>query len=142
GGGNILSYRLLAQHLGADQPVWGLQAQGLDRNQAPSGSIEDMAALYLKVIRAQQPEGPYYMGGHSLGALIAFEMAQRLHSQGQRVALLLVLDHPGPGAKVGWKDWLHWHLICLSQLGIRDKVAYLSKRLTWRIRRGRWVPKF
>src|SRR5262249_4422620 len=56
GGGNVLAYRLLAQHLGPDQPVWGLQAQGLDRNQAPSGSIEDMAALYLKAIRAQQPE--------------------------------------------------------------------------------------
>src|SRR5204863_4376240 len=70
GGGNILSYRLLAHHLGQDQPVWGLQAQGLGGAQALLASIEEMADHYLQAIRSQQPEGPYYLGGHSVGALL------------------------------------------------------------------------
>jgi len=58
--------------------------------------IEDMAAHYIKALRVVQPQGPYWLGGYSFGGLVAFEMAQQLHSQGQRVALLALLDTWAP----------------------------------------------
>ncbi len=87
-GGNILNYRDLAHHLGTDQPVYGLQSQGLDGEQPLHTRIEDMAAHYLKEIQAVQPEGPYFLGGYCMGGTVALEIAQQLHAQGQKVALL------------------------------------------------------
>jgi thioesterase domain-containing protein len=92
GGGTVLVYRELAQHLGPDQPMYGLQAQGLDGKQPRLNRVEDMAAHYLKEIRAVQPEGPYFLGGLSFGGTVAFEMAQQLHAQGQQVGLLFLFD--------------------------------------------------
>jgi len=51
-----------------------------------------MAAHYIDALRRIQPEGPYILGGWSLGGIIAYEMAQRLVAQGQRVSQLLLLD--------------------------------------------------
>ncbi|GCE13519.1 non-ribosomal peptide synthetase [Tengunoibacter tsumagoiensis] len=93
-GGNVLCYAGLAQHLGKDQPLYGLQAQGLNPEEAPLSSIEEMATVYIKAIRSQQPEGPYLLGGWSSGGLIAVEVASQLREQGQQVALLALLDTP------------------------------------------------
>jgi amino acid adenylation domain-containing protein len=97
GGGHVLFYRDLAHHLGADQPLYGLQARGLDGKQPRHTRIEDMAEHYIKEIRELQPVGPYYLGGSSFGGLVAFEMAQQLRAQGQRVALVALFDTHGPG---------------------------------------------
>jgi thioesterase domain-containing protein/acyl carrier protein len=99
-GANILMYRALAQHLGADQPVYGLQSQGLDGKVEPYTRADEMAAHYINEIRAVQPRGPYYLGGVSFGGVVAFEMAQQLHAQGERVALLAMFnsDCPGPNS--------------------------------------------
>src|SRR5208282_3855229 len=45
-GGNVLCFQALARSLGPDQPVYGLQARGLDGKEAPAARIEDMAASY------------------------------------------------------------------------------------------------
>jgi thioesterase domain-containing protein/acyl carrier protein len=95
--GQVLGFRSLAAYLGQDQPFYGLQAQGLGGQQLHTSRVEDMAAHYLKEIQALQPEGPYFLGGFCLGGKIAFEMAQRLHAQGQNVALLALFDTYGPG---------------------------------------------
>ena len=91
-GGNILNFSHLANLLGADQPVYGLQSQGLDGKKPVLTRVEDMAAVYVEEIRRFQTEGPYYLGGMSFGGRVAFEIARQLHAQGQRVALLALLD--------------------------------------------------
>ena len=91
-GGDVLGFAALARSLGPDQPFYGLQSRGLAADEEPLSSVEAMAGLYLEEIRRVQPEGPYHLGGWSLGALIAFEMARQLHAAGQEVALLAVLD--------------------------------------------------
>jgi len=90
--GNLLMYRSLARHLGPDQPIYGLQPQGLDGKQTPLTRIEDMAARYIREIQVVQPEGPYFLAGYCMGGTIAFEMAQQLSQRGQRVDLLALLD--------------------------------------------------
>ncbi len=91
-GGEILCYRDLALHLGSDQPVYGLQPQGLDGKQPLLNRIEDMAAQYIREIQTIQPNGPYYLGGYSLGGIIAYEMARQFQQQGQEVGILAMVD--------------------------------------------------
>src|SRR5207244_5785910 len=102
--GQVLIYLGLAQLLGADQPVYALQAQGLDNTRPPHTTIEAMAAHYLDEMRTVQPEGPYFLGGFCLGAVISFEIAQQLHARGERVAALAALDACGPRFKKSLGD--------------------------------------
>ncbi len=90
--GNVLLYRQLAHHLGSDQPVYGFQSQGLGGNGRFQSRVEDMAAHYVKELRAFEPTGPYLLGGYCLGGTIALEMAQQLTAQGKSVALLVLID--------------------------------------------------
>ncbi|MBI3977648.1 MAG: non-ribosomal peptide synthetase [Chloroflexi bacterium] len=96
-GGHVLCYRNLARYLDPDQPVYALQARGLDGRQPPDASVEAMASAYIEEVRAIAPAGPCFLGGLSLGGTIAFEMAHRLHDQGRPVALLALLDTYAPG---------------------------------------------
>ena len=91
-GGNSVGFRDLANFVGADQPFYGVQAQGLDGKLPCLTTVEDMAALYLKEIRRIQPAGPYYLGGFSFGGWIAYEMSQRLQDEGEQVGLLAMFD--------------------------------------------------
>ncbi len=91
-GGHVFPYVHLAHCLGLDQPCYGLQARGLEEGQEPHTRIEDMATHYIKALQAVQPEGPYLLGGWSMGGVVAFEMAQQLRAQRQGVALLALLD--------------------------------------------------
>nr|WP_253900126.1 non-ribosomal peptide synthetase [Corallococcus carmarthensis] len=100
GGGNVLAYPELARLLGPHQPVFGLQARGLQAGHAVVETVEEMATLYLSAIRAEQPEGPYLLAGWSLGGVIAFEMARQLRAQGQAVGLLALVDAFVPGVQL------------------------------------------
>src|SRR5262249_16497431 len=90
--GSLIIYRNQAHYLGPDQPVYGLQPQGLDGKTSPLTRVEDMAANYVKNIQVVQPEGPYFLAGYCMGGTIALEMAQQLHRLGQTVGLLVLLD--------------------------------------------------
>ena len=81
---------VLAGVLAPEQPVYGLQAIGLDGLTRPLRSIPAMAARYCEEVRRVQPRGPYYLCGGSLGGTLAFEMAQQLSRSGEEVALFLV----------------------------------------------------
>ncbi|HME13428.1 MAG TPA: thioesterase domain-containing protein [Candidatus Acidoferrum sp.] len=91
-GGNVLIYRDLSRYLGAEQPFYGLQAQGLDGSCAPLTTIEEMAALYAKEIRRFQPHGPYFIGGYCMGGTLAYEVARQLQAAGEKIALLALFD--------------------------------------------------
>ena len=96
--GLVLFYQALANRLPADQPVYGLQSVGVDGEEAPLATLEEMAARYLQDIRRFQPAGPYHLGGYSLGGVVAAEMARQLHAEGQSVGLLALFDAYAPVA--------------------------------------------
>jgi thioesterase domain-containing protein len=90
-GGEVVAYRELAERLGPDQPVYGLQS--------PEPQVEDlarMAALYLEAVREVQSAGPYRLAGWSMGGVVAYEMARQLAAAGERVELLALLDTLSP----------------------------------------------
>ncbi len=91
-GGNVLLYRQLAHHLGSDQPVFGLQAKGLDGKKPFHTSIEDMASEYISEIQNLQPHGPYFLAGYCMGGTIAYEMACQLEKSHHKTALVAMFD--------------------------------------------------
>ncbi|HEX5758688.1 MAG TPA: thioesterase domain-containing protein, partial [Thermoanaerobaculia bacterium] len=95
-GGQVLCYVDLSRHLGAGQRFYGLQAPRLDEVGAAAPAIEEMAAAYLEAVREVQPEGPYLLGGWSMGGILAFEMARQLHARGEEAALVAILDAWSP----------------------------------------------
>src|SRR2546423_10485211 len=146
-GGNVLEYHDLARLLGPDQPFYGLQSHGLDGKSEPHTSIKEMAAHYLKEMREVQPEGPYLLGGRSSGGTIAFEMACQLAAQGEKVALLALLDTypagyfkllPGSGSlrqrASRYARKLRSHTENMRELSPPERFAYVLRKL-------RYVPQ-
>jgi acyl transferase domain-containing protein/thioesterase domain-containing protein len=100
-GGNVVNYSHFVEYLAEDQPLYGLQAQGLDGKTRPPRSIEAMATKYVEEVKKLQPHGPYRLGGGSMGGLVAFDMAQQLTREDEEVELLIMFDTQGPEPSVG-----------------------------------------
>jgi thioesterase domain-containing protein/acyl carrier protein len=83
----------LARLLGAERPFYTFQPHGFP-GQPPPTSLPAMAEHYLPLLRQAQPSGPYFLGGHCNGALVAFELAQALRGAGEAVALLALVAPP------------------------------------------------
>ncbi len=96
GAGTILLYHELSRRLGTDQPFYGLQAAGLYGDIAPDITVADMAERYIAEIADVQPQGPYTLLGYCFGALVAYEMADRLQQRGHEVALVGAINGPAP----------------------------------------------
>ena len=97
-GGNVLEYYPLVSHLDKDQPVYALQARGLDGRIVTGQSMEQMAAAYVQEMKTLQPEGPYFLGGFCLGGLLAMEAAQQLTAAGDEVGLVIMIQTTHPAA--------------------------------------------
>ena len=76
------------------QPLLGLSFVGLK----PPIDIRTAALRGVAELRAAQPRGPYFLLGHSLGGVLAFEMARELAGSGDHVAFVGLLDTRVPGA--------------------------------------------
>jgi len=129
GNGDVLNFRALAKHMGADRPFYGIQCVGLDGKEMPFTSIEDMAAHYISEIRKVQASGPYFIGGYSFGGRVAYVMAQKLQ-ESDELGLLALLDttaQPGQG-KFSWKYWAIRHATRLKTTPISELPAYLAMR--------------
>lgn len=58
-------------------------------------SVEAMAAYYAAAMLSVHSDGPFLIGGWSLGVILAYATATELERRGARVALLALLDQ-GP----------------------------------------------
>ncbi|WP_335944804.1 non-ribosomal peptide synthase/polyketide synthase [Pseudomonas sp. G166] len=99
-GANVASFVPLVRQLDPRLTVIGLQARGSDGQREPHASVQAAASAYVREIRAQVPNGPYYLLGHSFGGWLAFEVARQLHAEGTGVAPVLVLDSRAPGTRL------------------------------------------
>jgi thioesterase domain-containing protein/acyl carrier protein len=90
-GGNVLCYAPLARQLGTEQPFYAFQSPEPEQH-----TIEAMAEHYSQQMLSVQPEGPYRLGGWSMGGVIAFEMARQLAEKGEDVQLLALIDCYAP----------------------------------------------
>jgi thioesterase domain-containing protein len=104
-GGDILwGYANLSAHMPDDQPIYGIKSSG-QAGREEFTRIEDMAACYVRELRAFQPKGPYYLGGYCFGGNVAYEMARQLHVAGEKVVFVALLDSAPANAgyeKIRW----------------------------------------
>jgi acetoacetyl-CoA synthetase len=87
----------LVKHIRTRNPIYGIQAKGVDGREEPFERIEEMAAFYLDALNDLQIKEPYILIGYSFGGLVSLEMAQRLSHKSNQVALLILMDtfpHP------------------------------------------------
>lgn len=100
-GGTVFTYRALAEGLPRELPVYGIRASGLSAGEPVLTDIATIAACCLAQMRSVQPCGPYRLGGHSAGGVIAYEVAQQCRAAGAEVELVMLLDAPAPSAESG-----------------------------------------
>jgi acetoacetyl-CoA synthetase len=94
-GGTVVEFATLGRLIRSDGPVYAIQARGIDGEEAPLRTIEEMADYYVAAVREIQPWGPYRLAGYSFGGMVAIEMGRRLGAE--NIEHLLLLDafaHP------------------------------------------------
>jgi len=143
--GNTFFYADLARHLGPEQPFYGIQqVGGLRGPQDLPNTIHQMAGQYLVEIQKVQPKGPYFLGGFCFGGVVAFEMANQLHSQGRDVALLALFavrpdDFPSLVSAKALRAYQRYtsipeslkrKLLHLSGIGSRERLIYLRNLMS------------
>ncbi|MBU2928310.1 non-ribosomal peptide synthetase [Winogradskyella psychrotolerans] len=89
---NVMIFKLLSNNLDANQPVYALQAKGLNGIDEPLKSVDEMVNHYISEILKSNPEGPFVLAGYSFGGVIAFEMARQLLAQHKEVKKVILLD--------------------------------------------------
>jgi amino acid adenylation domain-containing protein len=104
-GGNLWCYKDLAQHIGLEQPFYGVQPHTPETGLVVHTAIAAMAAEYVGAMRSVQPAGPYFLGGWSMGGVIAFEMARQLQEQGETIGLLALIDAYAPTGEQSDHNW-------------------------------------
>lgn len=90
--GEVLDMRQIALAMESEIPIYGIRGRGLNADEEPQRSVEEMARAYAELIRAAQPQGPYRLSGHSFGGLLAYETARLLSEGGEEIDFLGVLD--------------------------------------------------
>ena len=78
----------LAGAVGPEHTIYALQPPA----DASARTARELAALYVKHLRAVQPQGPYCLGGYSAGAVMALEIAIQLRAEGEVVGLVALFD--------------------------------------------------
>jgi thioesterase domain-containing protein len=106
----------MAKMLGPKQRFYGIQTPTKNRNAEFGSSIEAISQYYVDRLTSFQPEGNFILGGHSVGAIIAFEMAQQLRARGREVSLLVVFDGElfNTGTEISSRSPLYWFKLILN----------------------------
>lgn len=101
---NPYYFQDLAKSLGPDQPFYVLRdPRPLDQRGAYT--LEEHAALFFDALVTVQPRGPYALGGHCYGGILAFEAARQLVASGEQVSLLALFEAPTPGYPKVFRKW-------------------------------------
>lgn len=94
-GNSVLQFKEVSVLMGTAQPVYGFEAK-MPAPGEQMESIANRAARFVKELRSFQSKGPYYFVGFCGGGFIAYEMAQILSREGERVAFLGMIDCSDP----------------------------------------------
>lgn len=89
---NVLNFNNIARHVDLEQPVFGLQAKGLNGIEDPFDDMKKIAESYIKEIVEHNPSGPYAIAGYSFGGYVAVEMRNQLELMGKNVKMLAIFD--------------------------------------------------
>jgi amino acid adenylation domain-containing protein len=108
----------LAQYLETDQPWYGFHMRSWEGKRSPE-DVGDIAADYIQRMKSVQPTGPYFLSGYSFGGIVAFEMAQQLIAQGQKIALLMLIVPS------------NWHHIRFGTRGAKERLKSICRKFIY-----------
>ena len=136
GQGEVLFYRELAEQLGPDQPLYGLQPVGLDGVTPPLDTVPEMASRYIEELRLVQPEGPYRLIGFCFGGTVCLEMAAQLEDLGHAVDFVGIIDGGLPLEDARYETGVERARYMVRSRGVRGTAKAGWNRATWRA--GEW----
>ena len=121
-GGDVLHLHRLSVHMGTNRPFFGLRRTPEARL---TDTIGEIAVRHVAAMLVYQPAGPFYLGGCSFGAMIAYEMALQLVEQGHEIGLLAIIDQRRPGWRLTARDAIPALPRILANIPgrIRDELA-------------------
>ncbi|EIY4899701.1 enterobactin non-ribosomal peptide synthetase EntF [Klebsiella quasipneumoniae] len=85
-------FSVLARYLSPRWSITGIQSPRPQGPMASAASLDEVCEHHMQTLLAQQPHGPYYLFGYSLGGTLAQGIATRLRQRGEAVAFLGLLD--------------------------------------------------
>jgi amino acid adenylation domain-containing protein len=91
-GGEVSAYADLVAAIDENHPVYGIQSAMVAGATIEPYDIDTVCAAYVAEIQSVQPEGPYCLGGWSLGGTLALRCAHQLEQKGHAVRWVALLD--------------------------------------------------
>jgi thioesterase domain-containing protein len=88
--------RVLAALLGSSQPLYAINANGMDGRDSTPTTVKDMALAYAQEISKVQPTGPLLIAGMCAGGFAAMEVARELQVRGRELGPVILVDPPLP----------------------------------------------
>jgi len=129
-------FRYLAARFDEAQPVYALNPWALNHGQSGNRpmaeTVEELAQRVEVEIRQHLPEGPFVLGGHCFGGIVAFEAARRLQASGRRPMRLLLFDVPTPGYPRLLRSWRRYRhaLLPMAAAILRGAVHSVARDLS------------
>lgn len=100
-GATFFSFVTLVRKLKSPGPIYSFSLTELEVSASTNPTLEAIAEVLLDELRAAQPAGPYYLGGHCWGGIAALHMASRLEALGEEVKGLFLMESFVPVAVGG-----------------------------------------
>ena len=134
------SLRLIAERIGADQTIIGVEIP-----ETKSPGLKPMASETARRIREYQPNPPYYLGGWCASGNLAYEIAQQMHDAGQPVELVILFESFNFARMRRLRHWyarVRWHFSNLRTVPVSEIPTYIQKRLGEVLQHARRLAKF
>ncbi|ELQ6149041.1 enterobactin synthase subunit F [Cronobacter turicensis] len=96
-------FSVLQRWLSPRWAITGIQSPRPDGPMQQCASVDELCDRHYATLREQQPHGPYWLFGYSLGGTIAHGVAARLQAAGEEVAFLGLLDTWPPETQ-NWQE--------------------------------------
>ena len=96
-------FSVLSRYLSPQWSIMGIQSPRPDGPMQTADNLDSVCEHHLATLLSQQPHGPYYLLGYSLGGTLAQGIAARLHARGETVAFLGLLDTWPPETQ-NWQE--------------------------------------
>jgi thioesterase domain-containing protein len=127
--GAATNFTPIAALLGPEQPFFGIQTPTKNRVEQFASSIEAIGAEYLARVTEFQAQGNLVLAGHSVGAMIALEIAQLMRVEERKVGILVVFDGElfNTGADISSLHPLYWWKLLMNlPAWLREARSYFT----------------
>jgi acetoacetyl-CoA synthetase len=134
-GGSTMELQKVVERIKTRRPIYGLQLTACDNADASKESVETIAQYYLNAISKLQPCGPYAVAGYSFGGIAMVEVARRFLQQGEKIALLALMDTYPHVRYWPLRSWMQvlirraiYHSSAMGSMSSREIIQYGAKQ--------------